>query len=106
MNDNDPILDEPVTENAWMERNPSHPGAILRDGCLVDGMTVSKAAVKLGVARHTLSRVLNGRSGISPEMALKLEAVGWSNAAFWMRLQSHYDLQRARKRLEANTKAA
>ena len=69
-------------------------------------MTVSEAAAKLGVARHTLSRVLNGTAGISAEMALKLEAVGWSNAVYWMRLQSHYDLAQARKRMKANTKAA
>ena len=106
MNENDPIVDEPITEDAWLRRNPPHPGRTIRDGCLVDGMTVGEAATKLGVARHTLSRVLNGKSGISPEMALRLEAVGWSNAAFWMRLQSHYDLAQARKRLEARTKAA
>lgn len=106
MNENDPIMNEPITEDAWLRRNPSHPGAILRNGCIDGMMTVTEAAAKLGVARHTLSRVLNGKSGISPEMALKLEAVGWSNAAFWMRLQSHYDLAQARKRLEAKTKAA
>ena len=100
------IINEPVREDAWMVRHPVHPGTILRDGCIDGLMTVSEAATKLGVARHTLSRLLNGRSGISPEMALKLEAVGWSNAAFWMRLQSHYDLAQARKRLEAKTRAA
>ncbi len=106
MNDNNPMTDEPIPEEAWLRLNPPHPGRTIRDGCLVDGMTVSEAAAKLGVARHTLSRVLNGKAGISAEMALKLEAVGWSNAAFWMRLQSHYDLAQARKRMKAKTKAA
>ena len=104
MADTNSIVNEPVRADAWMVRNPVHPGAILRDGCIDGLMTVSEAATKLGVARDTLSRLLNGRSGISPEMALKLEAVGWSNAAFWMRLQSHYDLALARKRLEAKTR--
>lgn len=51
----------------------------------------------LGVTRHTLSRVINGKSGISPEMAIRLEKVGWSNAAHWMRLQTAYDLAKARE---------
>ncbi|MCA9428854.1 MAG: HigA family addiction module antidote protein, partial [Candidatus Omnitrophica bacterium] len=51
----------------------------------------------LGVARHTLSRVINGHSGISPEMAIRLEKAGWSNADHWMRLQASYDLAQARE---------
>ena len=49
------------------------------------------------MARHTLSRVLNGRSGISPEMAIRLEKAGWSNAGHWLRLQAAYDLAEARE---------
>ena len=52
----------------------------------------------LGVARHTLSRVLNGHAAISPEMAIRLEKAGWSNAEFWLRLQAAYDLAQARQR--------
>ena len=52
----------------------------------------------LGVARHTLSRLVNGHAGISAEMAIRLEKAGWSNAEFWMRLQAAYDLAQARKR--------
>ena len=48
------------------------------------------------MARHTLSRVINGQAGISPEMAIRLERVGWSNADHWMRLQAAYDLAQAR----------
>ncbi len=51
----------------------------------------------LGVARHTLSRVLNGHAAISPEMAIRLEMVGWSNAEFWLRRQASFDLAKARK---------
>ena len=82
-----------------------HPGEALREDCLkAEGLTVTAAAEKLGVARTTLDRVLNGRGGISADMALRFEAVGWSNADFWMRYQASYDLatarMRARKRAE------
>ena len=63
-------------------KNPPHPGRGLRQDCAEAGLSVTAAAKKLGVARVTFSRVLNGQAGISPEMALKLEAAGWSNARF------------------------
>lgn len=79
-------------------RKPPHPGRSIKDGCLdALGLNVTEAADALGVARHTLSRVLNGHSGISPEMAIRLEKIGWSNADHWLRLQSAYDLARARE---------
>ena len=53
------------------------------------------------MARVTLSRVLNGKTGISPEMAMKLEAMAWSNADFWMRFHAAYDLAQARPRKES-----
>ena len=81
--------------------NPPHPGRGLRRDCAEAGLSITAAARKLGVARVTLSRVLNGQAGISPEMALKLEAVGWSNTDFWMRLQAAYDLALARLRKES-----
>ncbi len=77
---------------------PPHPGRTIKDGCLdAVGLNVTEAAKVLGVARHTLSRVLNGRSGISPDMAIRLEKAGWSNAGLWMRLQAAYDLAQARQ---------
>ena len=82
-------------------KNPPHPGRGLMRDCAEAGLSITAAARKLGVARVTLSRVLNGQAGISPEMALKLEAVGWSNADFWMRLQAAYDLALARLRKES-----
>jgi len=79
-------------------KNPPHPGRSIKDACLgALGLNVTEAAQTLGVARHTLSRVLNGHSGISPEMAIRLEKVGWSNAEHWLRLQAAYDLAQARK---------
>ena len=79
--------------------NPSHPGPGIRENCLVPlGLNVTEAARVLGVARHTLSRVLNGHAAISQEMAIRLEKAGWSNAGFWLRRQASYDLAQARKR--------
>ena len=79
-------------------KNPPHPGRSIRENCLDPfGLNVTEAARVLGVARHTLSRVLNGHAAISPEMAIRLEKAGWSNAEFWLRRQSSYDLVQARK---------
>ena len=82
-------------------RNPPHPGESLRRCMEEVGWTVTGCATQLGVARHTLSRLLNGHSAISAEMALGLERIGWSNAEFWMRLQAHYDLAQARLKASA-----
>ena len=57
------------------------------------------------MARTTLDRVLNGRGGISADMALRLEAAGWSNADFWMRYQASYDLARTRMKVRARADA-
>ena len=80
--------------------NPAHPGESLRDAMLAEGWTVTETAAKLGCTRQTFSRQLNGRTGISPVMALALERIGWSNAAFWMRRQAQYDLAQERLRQE------
>ncbi len=78
--------------------SPPHPGRSIRENCLVPlGLNVTEAAKILGVARHTLSRVLNGHAAISPEMAIRLEKAGWSNAEFWLRRQTTYNLAQARK---------
>ena len=79
-------------------KNPPHPGRSIKENCLDPlGLNVTEAAKVLGVARHTLSRVLNGHVAISPEMAIRLEKVGWSNAEFWLRRQTAYDLTQARR---------
>lgn len=78
-------------------KSPPHPGLSIKENCLDPlGLSVTEAARVLGVARHTLSRVVNGHSGISPEMAIRLEKAGWSNAEFWLRRQTAYDLAQAR----------
>ena len=78
-------------------KNPPHPGRSIRENCLVPlGLSVTEGAKVLGVARHTLSRVLNGHASVSPEMAIRLEKAGWSNAEFWLRRQTSYSLAQAR----------
>ncbi len=79
-------------------KNPPHPGRSVKESCLDPlGLSVTDAAEVLRVARHTLSRVLNGRSAISPDMAIRLEKAGWSSADFWINRQAAYDLAQARK---------
>ena len=87
--------------------DPPHPGLSIRENCLDPlGLSVTAAAQQLGVARHTLSRVLNGRAGVSPEMALRLEDLGWSTADFWLRRQALYDLVQARRAREQREETA
>ncbi len=78
-------------------RNPPHPGLSIKENCLEPlGLNITEAAKVLGVVRHTLLRVLNGHAAISPEMAIRLEKAGWSNAEFWLRRQTAYNLVQAR----------
>ena len=81
--------------------NPCHPGEILRGNLEAEGWTVTDDTSQLGCTRQALSRLLNGRSGITPAMALALERIGWSDASFWMRLQGTYELAQERRRQAA-----
>ena len=82
-------------------KNPPHPGRSIKENCLDPlGLNIAEAANVLDVARHTLSRVLNGHAAVSPEMAIRLEKAGWSNAEFWLRRQTAYNLAQATKRLQ------
>lgn len=66
-------------------KNPPHPGRSIKDACLdALGLNVTEGAKALGVARHTLSRVINGQAGISPEMAIRLEKAFGSSADTWL----------------------
>lgn len=77
---------------------PPHPGHSIVENWLDPlRLNVTDAARVLGVARHTLSRVLNGHAAVSPEMAIRLEKAGWSNAEYWLRRQTAYDLLQARE---------
>ena len=81
--------------------NPTHPGESVRNCIDESGWTVTECAARLGVTRNNLSRLLNGRIGISVRVALGLEAIGWSNAEFWMHLQANYDLAQERRKQAA-----
>ena len=85
--------------------SPSHPGRSIRANVEAMGWTVGEAAKRLGVSRGALSNLLNGRAGISTEMALALERIGWADAEFWVRRQGLYDLARARRRAESVAQA-
>ena len=74
-------------------KNPPHPGEIIRDLCIAPlGLTVTQAAKGLGVTRKTLSLMLNGHAGISPEMAVRLSKAFGRSPESWLALQSLYDL--------------
>ncbi|TFH13134.1 MAG: addiction module antidote protein, HigA family [Lentisphaerales bacterium] len=79
--------------------NPPHPGEVLRELCLEPlGLSVTDAAEALGVARKTLSAILNGRSGISPEMAIRLGMAFDTTPESWLNQQVQYDLWVAEQR--------
>ncbi|HEL2977382.1 TPA: HigA family addiction module antidote protein [Stenotrophomonas maltophilia] len=78
-----------------------HPGQTIK-AMVFDPMdlSVTEAAERLAMSRVALSRVLNGKAGISPDLAIRLEMAGVSTAVFWMGLQSSYDLWLARRRVQ------
>ena len=79
-------------------QNPPHPGGIVSRQCLEPlGLSVTEAAKALGVTRQALNNVVNGKSGISPEMAIRLSKAFGSTPETWLRMQVAYDLARARK---------
>src|SRR4051812_19385184 len=89
-----------ITEVETMRmHNPPHPGEVLRSLCLEPlDLTVSDAAKALGVSRKTLSGIVNGRVGISPEMAVRLSLAFDTTAESWLNQQIQYDLWRAEKK--------
>ena len=79
--------------------NPPHPGEILRELCLKPlDLTVTQAAAALGVSRKTLSSIVNGRAGISPEMAVRLSLAFGTTAESWMNQQIQHDLWHVEQR--------
>ena len=74
-------------------KNPPHPGGFLRRQCIEPlGLTITDAATALGVTRTTLSELVNGKRGISPEMAVRLSKAFGGNAESWLTQQAQYDL--------------
>ncbi|MDR0770594.1 MAG: HigA family addiction module antidote protein [Burkholderiales bacterium] len=79
-------------------KNPTHPGEVLREDVIAElGLTVTEVAERLGMSRTALSRVLNCRAAVSPDLALRLEQAGVSTADMWLTLQLNYDLAQARR---------
>jgi addiction module HigA family antidote len=84
-----------------MMHNPPHPGELLRDEVIVAlNLSVTEAASRLAMSRVALSRVLNGKAAISPDLALRLEQAGTGTARAWLAMQANYDLWRARQHVQ------
>ena len=82
--------------------NPPHPGEVLKEFCLEPfGISVTAAAKGLGVSRKTLSAILNGRAGISPEMAVRLSIAFETSSESWLSQQSQYDLWQAEQKRDS-----
>ena len=77
--------------------NPPHLGELIRESMDDVGWNVTKTASRLGCERGTLSRLLNGKTGVSANLSLALEDIGWGTADHWMRMQASYELARARR---------
>ena len=76
--------------------NPPHPGEVIKELCLEPlGLTITDAAKGLGISRKTLSSILNGKAGISPEMAVRLSIAFNTSSESWLNQQSQYDLWQA-----------
>ena len=89
-----------------MMKNPPHPGELLREDVMAaHGLSVTEAAERLGMSRVALSRVLNGKAGISPDLALRLERAGASTARMWLAIQANWDLAQAMLRPQPSVRA-
>ena len=81
--------------------NPPHPGEVLKDGVFADGIVSVTDAAALGVTRVSLSRVLNGKAGVSAEMAVRLGKWLGTGPETWINMQAQYDLWKAEKSLKS-----
>ena len=80
-------------------KNPPHPGEHVREDCLKPlGLSITKAADVLGVSRLTLSNLVNGKNGVSPEMAIRLSKAFGGSPEVWLGMQMQYDLAQAEKK--------
>ena len=86
--------------------NPPHLGELIRENMDEVGWSVTETASQLDCERGTLSRLLNGRAGVSAGMALALEDIGWGTAEHWMRMQAAYELAKARRDRSAAAQVA
>ena len=86
--------------------NPPHLGELVHESMDEVGWNVTETAARLGCERGTLSRLLNGKAGVSANMALALEEIGWGTADHWMRMQASYELAQARRHQAAAVRRA
>ena len=89
-------MNDVASDRVGPMQNPPHLGELIRESMDDAGWNVTETAARLGCERGTLSRLLNGKAGVSANMALALEDVGWGTAEHWMRMQSSYELAQAR----------
>jgi addiction module HigA family antidote len=90
-------MNDVTSERVGPMLNPPHLGELIRESMDDMGWNVTETAARLGCQRGTLSRLLNGKAGVSANMALALEGIGWGTAEHWMRMQASYDLAQARR---------
>ena len=90
-------MNEITNDRVGPMRNPPHLGELIRENMDEVGWNVTETAARLGCERGTLSRLLNGKAGVSATMALALEDIGWGTADHWMRMQASFELAQARR---------
>ena len=79
-------------------KKPPHPGRIVRQDCIEPlGLTITGAAKALGITRQALNNLVNGKAGISPEMAVRISKAFGGSPGMWLRLQANYDLAKVRQ---------
>ena len=90
-------MNDLASERVGPMLNPPHLGELIRESMDEVGWNVTETAARLGCERGTLSRLLNGKAGLSAHMALALEDLGWGTADHWMRMQASYELAQTRR---------
>ncbi len=90
-------MNEKSSERVGPMLNPPHLGELIRENMEEFGWNVTETADRLHCERGTLSRLLNGKAGVSANMALALEDIGWGTADHWMRMRASYELAQARQ---------
>ena len=90
-------MNDVASDRVGPMQNPPHLVELIRESMDDVGWNVTETAARLGCERGTLSRLLNGRAGVSANMALALEDVGWGTAEHWMHMQASYEVAQARR---------
>ncbi|MDE0208748.1 MAG: HigA family addiction module antitoxin [Boseongicola sp.] len=99
-------MNDIASERVGPMLNPPHLGELIRESMDDVGWNVTETAARLGCERGTLSRLLNGKAGVSANMALALEKIGWGGVEHWMRMQASYELAQARRERVAGERRA